>query len=168
MTHVLPVQAVQRMGQGRANLRHRLKVGEFIGFDPMRQGLTWHILHNQIRHAGQVARCHKTRHMRATEREHDLAFDFKADDVFGAITCRHARDFHGHGKSRIAPHTSRIGRVAHMVNVRHATGMDTLHDFKAIDQMAGLEKFQRPLSKRSAKYAGKPAWRIAAAASAWA
>ena len=138
VTDVLPMQAVHRMGHGRADLRHRFKGRERIGLDPVRQGLALHILHDQIGNAGQIAGGHKTRHMRATEGGHDLAFDFEADDVFGAITRRHARDFHGHGKARVAPHAVGIGRIAHLVNVRHATGMHTFHDFKTIHQVAGL------------------------------
>ena len=141
------VQAVHRQ-------RHRLaQAGQFVRrralgrLQPVLQGLARHVFHDQIRHVFQIARGHKTRHMRARQGLHDLVFHFKADDVFGAVAGRHARNFHGHRKTRIA---GPLG-VTHAVDVGHATGMDAFLDRKTVQLGAGFQQLHRPCSSRSAK-----------------
>ena len=70
--------------------------------------------------AREIARRHKTRHVRAFERAENLLLNLKADDVFRTIAVGHARHFHRHRKTWVTASTGRRGSVMNAVDVRHA------------------------------------------------
>ena len=73
--------------------------------------------------------------MAAVQHLHDLALDFKADDVLCAIARRHARHFHGHRKARVGGTLA----VVHAVDVGHATGVNAFVDGKAVQRFTRLQ-----------------------------
>ena len=159
---VLLVQAVHGQRDRCTELRQFIHARALGRIEPVLQRAPMHVLHHQIGYVFQIASRHKTRHVRAAEHLHELVLDFETDDVFCAVTRRHARHLHGQRETRIA----HAFGVAHVVNVGHATGMDALLDREAVEFSAGFEQFHRPSSSRSANCAGKAACRMATAA-AW-
>ena len=167
VANILLVQTVHRTRHGRTQSGHPGHGQVLALIEPVLQCLALDILHHKIGQTGQIACGHKARHMGPLQLGQDLRLDFKADDVLSAIGRCHARNFHGHGELGL-PATA-IGQrgIHHLVNVRHAACMQTGLDFKAVDQVSRIEKFQRPSYSRCAKYSGKSTRRIAADASAW-
>ena len=138
VAHVLLVQAVRSVGRGRAQAGDGCRVAAARPFvEPVLQRLAGDVFHDQVRQPHQVARRHKTRHMRAAEHGQDLQLDLEAHDVLGPVARRHARDLHRHGKAGAA-----VGlRVFHRVDVGHATRVDAVHHAEAVDLGAGLQQF---------------------------
>ena len=160
MNGVLLVQAMHPQGHGGAQSGHLVDIRANRLVKPLLQGLAVHIFHDEIRHILQITGGHKTRHVGARQHLHDLVLYFKADDVLGTVTRRHARDFHRNGETGVA----RPLGVAHPVDVGHAAGVNALLNRKTVQLCAGFKQLHRPASSRSAKKEGRPARRMAAAA----
>ena len=160
---VLLVQAVHRQRHRRTQTRQCFHGRAFGQVKPVLQGLPRHIFHHQVRHMVEVTCGHKARHVRAADDLQHLVLDLEADDVLGTVARRHARNFHGQRKAGVA----RAFGVAHAVNMRHAAGVDAFFNGETVQLCTGHQQLHRPVSSRSAKKAGKPACRIAAAADWW-
>ena len=163
MDRILLVQAVRSGGHGSAQVGqfgHRQRLS---GLTPMFQGLAGEVFHDQVGQLVQVTRRNKPRHVGARQQLQQLVLHLKADDVLGAVTCRHARDLHGQRKAGVAFAVA----VANPVDVRHAASMNTGLDGEAIQFGARFQQLHTASAKRSAKNPGSPARRMAWAAAWW-
>ena len=158
---VLLVQGMHGARRGRAQTRDVFHGQVGRKRQPVLQGVAGDVLHDQVGQARQVAAGDKAGHVAALQHLHQLALDLVADDGFGAIAGAHARHLHHQIKAR-----PWAARSVHAVNVRHGAAVYAGLDAKAVDLVTGLQAPHRPCSRRCAKYGGKPAARMAAAAPA--
>ena len=75
----------------------------------------------------------------------DLVLDFKADNVLGSVTRRHARHFHHHRKRR-----GRTSFESDGINVGHTARVQAITDDKAVNDRARVHQLHVPFSSLQA------------------
>jgi hypothetical protein len=160
VAYVLPVQTVRGPGHGGAELGQGGGIRPFGLVQPVLKGVALHVLHDQIRDVVEITGSNEARDVQAGQDLHDPVLDLEAHDVLGTIPSRHAGDLHGQRKTRI----TRSGRIVHTVDVGHPPCVNAILNDKSVQFGSRFQQFQRPSSRRLAKYSGSPAALMAAAA----